>query len=127
MNPGGVRIGTVEIYRQVEKLDFVSEALVVGQNWKNDVRIILFVTVKNKKYLTSENKDLIRETIKKGCSPKHVPAKIIQVHDIPRTKSGKIVELSVKKIINGENIKNIDALANPESINYFRNIKELQF
>ena len=127
LNPGGVRIGTVEIYRQVEKLDFVSEALVVGQNWKNDVRIILFVTVKNKKYLTSENKDLIRETIKKGCSPKHVPAKIIQVHDIPRTKSGKIVELSVKKIINGENIKNIDALANPESINYFRNIKELQF
>ena len=127
LNPGGVRIGTSEIYRQVEKLNFISEALVVGQNWKNDIRIILFVVLKNKKNLKENNKKFIKEIIKKKCSPKHVPSKIIQVRDIPRTKSGKIVELSVKQIINGEKIKNITALANPETINYFKNIKELQY
>ena len=123
LNPGGVRIGTAEIYRQVENIDFVRESLVVGYNFKNDVKIILFVVLKIGNKLKENNIEYIKKQIKINCSPKHVPYKVIQVPEIPRTKSGKIVELSVKKIIHGEQIKNLQALANPDSINFFKKIK----
>ncbi len=122
LNPGGVRIGTAEIYQQVENIDFITEGLVVGQNFKDDVRIILFVTTKNNKNLDNKNIELIKSLIRKNCSPKHVPAKIIKVPEIPRTKSGKIVELAVRKIINGEKINNIESISNPNSLNFFKNL-----
>ena len=125
LNPGGVRIGTAEIYQQVEDIDFITEGLIVGQNFNSDVRVILFVTTKNNINLDDKKIKLIKEKIKKNCSPKHVPAIIIKVPEIPRTKSGKIVELAVKKIINGEAINNKEAIANPESLNFFKNLKEL--
>ena len=126
LNPGGVRIGTSEIYQQVEDIDFITEGLVVGQNYKNDERIILFVTTKEKKELNDEQIGLVKARIRKNCSPKHVPSVIIKVPEIPRTKSGKIVELAVRKVINGEELNNKEALANPESLNYFKNLKELK-
>ena len=126
LNPGGVRIGTSEIYQQVEDIDFITEGLVVGQDYKDDVRIILFVTTKNNKELSEEKKFLVKTRIRKNCSPKHVPSIIIKVPEIPRTKSGKIVELAVKKIINGENLNNREAIANPDSLNYFKDLKELK-
>ena len=126
LNPGGVRIGTAEIYQQVENIDFITEGLVVGQNYNNDVRVVLFVTTKENKQLDDEKIKLIKSKIRKNCSPKHVPSIIIKVPEIPRTKSGKIVELAVKKIINGETIKNKEAIANPSSLNYFSNLKELK-
>ena len=122
LNPGGVRLGTAEIYRQVENIDFVRESLVVGQNLKDDVKVILFVLLKTKKKLGEKDILLIKEKIKKNCSPKHVPYKIIQVPDIPRTKSGKIVELSVKNAIHGVKIENLQALANPSSLNFFKKL-----
>ena len=122
LNPGGVRLGTAEIYRQVENIDFIRESLVVGQNLKDDVKVILFVLLKTKKKLGEKDILLIKEKIKKNCSPKHVPYKIIQVPDIPRTKSGKIVELSVKKAIHGVKIENLQALANPSSLNFFKKL-----
>ena len=126
LNPGGVRIGTSEIYQQVEDIDFINEGLVVGQNYKNDERIVLFVTTKENKELDDEQKKLIKIRIKKNCSPKHVPFVIIKVPEIPRTKSGKIVELAVRKVINGEELNNKEAIANPDSLNYFKNLKELK-
>ena len=126
LNPGGVRIGTSEIYQQVEDIDFITEGLVVGQDYMNDVRIILFVTTKDNKELDDEKIELIQNRIRKNCSPKHVPTVIIKVPEIPRTKSGKIVELAVRKIINGEELNNKEAIANPDSLNYFRNLKELK-
>ena len=120
LNPGGVRIGTAEIYQQVENIDFITEGLVVGHNYKNDVRIVLFLTTKKNQYLSEENIKLIKDKIKKNCSPKHVPSLIIKVPEIPRTKSGKIVELAVRKIINGEEINNIEAIANPDSLNFLK-------
>ena len=126
LNPGGVRIGTAEIYQQVENIDFITEGLVVGQNYNNDVRVVLFVTTKENKQLDDEKIKLIKSKIRKNCSPKHVPSIIIKVPEIPRTKSGKIVELAVKKIINGETIKNKEAIANPSSLDYFSNLKELK-
>ena len=126
LNPGGVRIGTAEIYQQVESIDFVTEGLVVGQNYNDDVRIILFLKTKNNKELNEENIKFIKAKIKKNCSPKHVPKIIIKVPEIPRTKSGKIVELAVKKIINGEAIDNLEAIANPKSLNFFRNLSQLK-
>jgi len=125
LNPGGVRIGTSEIYQQVEGIDFITEGLVVGQDYNNDIRIILFVTTKNNEELNEEKIKLIKLRIKKNCSPKHVPSIIIKVPEIPRTKSGKIVELAVRKVINGETINNKEAIANPESLKFFENIPQL--
>ena len=126
LNPGGVRIGTSEIYQQVEGIDFITEGLVVGQNYEDDVRIILFVTTKDNKKLDGEKIKLIKTKIKKNCSPKHVPSIILKVPEIPRTKSGKIVEIAVKKIINGEELNNKESIANIDSLNYFKNLKELK-
>ena len=126
LNPGGVRIGTAEIYQQVENIKFITEGLVIGQNFKNDVRIILFVTTKNNEDLDDKKIETIRSVIRKNCSPKHVPAKIIKTPEIPRTKSGKIVELAVKKIINGEKINNLQAIANPSSLDFFKNLSVLE-
>jgi acetoacetyl-CoA synthetase len=126
LNPGGVRIGTAEIYQQVEDIDFITEGLVVGQNYNDDVRIILFVTTKNNEELNDNKIKAIKSKIRKNCSPKHVPTIIIKVPEIPRTKSGKIVELAVKKVIHGETINNKEAIANPEVLKYFENIPQLK-
>ncbi len=122
LNPGGVRIGTAEIYRQVEKINFIREALVVGQNFKNDTRIILFILLNKKIKLKKNEISYIKDILKRKCSPKHVPHRIVQIPEIPRTKSGKIVELAVKKAIHGEKIDNLHALANPKSIDFFKNL-----
>ena len=125
LNPGGVRLGTAEIYSEVESFVEIKESIVIGQTWNNDIRIILFIVL-NLKY--EFNKDLlarIKVKIRKNASPRHVPSKIILVKDIPRTKNGKIVELAVKNIIEGNEIKNEDALANPEALEQYKNIKEL--
>ena len=126
LNPGGVRIGTSEIYQQVEDIDFITEGLVVGQDFDDDVRIILFVTTKNNQEIDNEKIKLIKSRIRKNCSPKHVPAIIIKAPEIPRTKSGKIVELAVRQIINGEKINNKGAIANPESLLFFENLPQLK-
>ena len=126
LNPGGVRIGTAEIYQQVEDIDFITEGLVVGQDYKDDVRIILFITTKNNEDLDDEKIKSIKTKIRKNCSPKHVPSIIIKVPEIPRTKSGKIVELAVKKVIQGETINNKEAIANPEALKHFENIAQLK-
>lgn len=126
LNPGGVRIGTAEIYRQVENLEEVQDSIVVGQNWKNDVRIVLFVQIAEGYQLTEELKDKIRQKIRAGASPRHVPAKIIAVPEIPYTLNMKKVELSVKKIIEGKAVQNRDALKNPEALDYYANLKELR-
>ncbi len=125
LNPGGVRIGTAEIYRQVEKLDDVVECVAIGQNWKDDVRVILFVRLRDGITLDDELQQRVRKVIRENTTPRHVPAKIIAVADIPRTISGKIVELAVRKVIHGEAVENTDALANPEALENFRNISEL--
>ncbi len=126
LNPGGVRIGTAEIYQQVEDIDFITEGLVVGQNYKDDVRIILFLTTKNNIKLDDEKIELIKKRIKNNCSPKHVPSIVIKVPEIPRTKSGKIVELAVKNLINGKELNNKEAIANPSSLEFFKDLKELK-
>jgi len=126
LNPGGVRIGTSEIYQQVEDIDFITEGLVVGQDYNDDVRIVLFITTKNNEGLDDEKIKSIKSRIRKNCSPKHVPSVIIKVPEIPRTKSGKIVELAVRKVIHGETINNIEAIANPEALKYFENIPQLK-
>ncbi len=126
LNPGGVRIGTSEIYQQVEDIDFITEGLVVGQDFNDDVRIILFITTKNDQEIDDEKIKLIKSKIRKNCSPKHVPAIIIKAPEIPRTKSGKIVELAVRQIINGEKINNIEAIANPESLQFFEKLPQLK-
>lgn len=125
LNPGGVRIGTAEIYRQVEQVPEVLESLVVGQDWKDDVRVILFVKLRNGDTLSSALKDKIVAQIRTNTTPRHVPKKIIQIPDIPRTISGKIVELAVHNVIHGEAVKNKEALANPETLKYFSNLPEL--
>ena len=126
LNPGGVRIGTSEIYQQVEDIDFITEGLVVGQEFNDDVRIILFVTTKDNQKLDEEKIKLIKSKIRKNCSPKHVPAMIIEAPEIPRTKSGKIVELAVRQVINGEKINNKEAIANPESLEFYANLPQLK-
>ena len=123
LNPGGVRIGTAEIYRQVEKIDEIIESLVIGQNWKNDTRLVLFVVLKEGIILESELTKTIKNQLRIGASPRHVPSIILQVPEIPKTKSGKIVELAVRDLVHGKEIKNVSALANPESLEYFRNLK----
>ena len=126
LNPSGVRIGTAEIYRQVEKLPEVVESIAVGQEWKNDTRIVLFVRLQQGHTLDAELTNRIKTVIRENTSPRHVPAKIIQVADIPRTISGKIVELAVQNVIHGRPVKNIDALANPEALDYYNNLPELK-
>jgi acetoacetyl-CoA synthetase len=126
LNPGGVRIGTAEIYRQVEQLDDILESLVIGQHWDNDERVVLFVRLREGQSLTPDVEERIRRRIRENTSPRHVPARIIQVTDIPRTKSGKIVELAVRDIVHGREIKNREALANPEALEQFRDRPELQ-
>ncbi len=123
LNPGGVRIGTAEIYRQVDKMDQIIESLVIGQNWKNDTRLVLFVVLKDNMVLDSELIKSIKNQLRTGASPRHVPSIILQAPEIPKTKSGKIVELSVRDLIHGKEIKNETALANPESLNFYRNLK----
>ena len=127
LNPGGVRLGTAEIYSEVEKFKEIKESIVVGQSWDNDVRIVLFVVMSKNYSLTAELINKIKLQIKKNASPRHVPSKIIVVKDIPRTNSGKIVELAVKSKIEGNQIKNIEALANPEALEQYSDLKELSF
>ena len=130
LNPGGVRIGTAEIYRQVEKLHEVVESLVIGQDWPpqnpNDVRVVLFVKLREGLVLDDDLIKRIRQTIRDNTTPRHVPAKVLQVADIPRTKSGKIVELAVRNVVHGRAVKNQEALANPEALAHFRDRAELQ-
>jgi acetoacetyl-CoA synthetase len=126
LNPGGVRIGTAEIYRQVEQLPEIMEALIVGQDWDHDVRVVLFVKLREGFELDDALRERIKRRIRDNATPRHVPAKIVQVTDIPRTKSGKIVELAVREIIHGRSIKNAEALANPEALEQFRDRQELR-
>jgi acetoacetyl-CoA synthetase len=126
LNPGGVRIGTAEIYRQVEQLPEVVESLVVGQEWEGDVRIVLFVRLREGASLTEDLVSRIKGRIREYASPHHVPRKIIAVADIPRTISGKITELAVRDIIHGRVVANVDALANPGALDGFRNLPELR-
>ncbi|MFB3125053.1 MAG: acetoacetate--CoA ligase, partial [Woeseiaceae bacterium] len=125
LNPGGVRIGTSEIYRQVEKLDEILESIAIGQNWDDDVRVILFVLIRDGIELDDDLKQKIRKVIRDNTTARHVPAKIIAVPEIPRTISGKIVELAVRSAVHGEEVKNTDALANPGALEYFRDLAEL--
>jgi acetoacetyl-CoA synthetase len=126
LNPGGVRIGTAEIYRQVESIPEIVDSLVVGQDWEDDVRIVLFVKLRQDVKLTGELVDRINTTIRKNCSPRHVPAKCIEVADIPYTISGKKVELAVQNVVHGREVKNRDALANPEALDCYVDLPELK-
>ncbi|KTD50107.1 acetoacetyl CoA synthetase [Legionella quinlivanii] len=126
LNPGGVRIGTAEIYRQVEKVEEVLESIVIAQKWEDDVRVVLFVKLRNGSQLTEELQHKIRDIIRKNASPRHVPARILQVTDIPRTMSGKIVEVAVRQVVHGETVSNLSSLANPEALEYYRNRVELK-
>lgn len=125
LNPGGVRIGTAEIYRQVEQLSEIQESVCIGQDWDNDVRVVLFVLLREGAALNAALEAAIRKRIKENCSPRHVPAKIVAVTDIPRTRSGKITELAVRDAVHGRAIKNTEALANAEAVDLFRNLPEL--
>jgi len=125
LNPGGVRLGTAEIYGVVEKFDEIQESIVIGQSWNNDIRIILFIVLNKGYQLTDEIKDKIKKAIRINTSPRHVPSKIISILEIPKTKNGKLVELAVKQSVEGKTIKNLEALANPDSLEQFKNIKEL--
>ena len=125
LNPGGVRIGTAEIYSAVESLPEITEAIAVGQDWQGDVRVILFVRLQEGISLDKALKDRIRVAIRTSTTPRHVPAKIIAVPDIPRTRSGKLTELAVREVIHGRTVLNIEALANPEALEHFRALPEL--
>ncbi len=125
LNPGGVRIGTAEIYRQVEKLTEIAESIVVGQDWDGDVRVVLFVRLQPGAELDDRLRDSIRRQIRDHATPRHVPARILAVPDIPRTLSGKIVELAVRNVLHGRPVKNLDALANPQALEHFRDRPEL--
>ena len=127
LNPGGVRIGTAEIYRQVEKVEAVLESLAIGQQWQGDVRVVLFVRLREGMELDAALEAEIRQVIRANATPRHVPAKIIAVSDIPRTRSGKIVELAVRNVVHGLPVKNTDALANPEALELFRDLSDLQY
>ena len=126
LNPGGVRIGTAEIYRQVEQLEEVEESIVIGQDWEDDVRVVLFVRLRDGVSLDESLIGTIKTQIRNGCTPRHVPAKVLAVSDIPRTKSGKIVELAVRDVVHGRSVRNKEALANPEALEFFANRAELQ-
>ena len=126
LNPGGVRIGTAEIYRQVEDLDWVVESIVIGQEWEGDVRVVLFVILRQGLTLDDDRIDAIRARIRTNCTPRHVPARIVQVADIPRTKNNKITELAVRDVVHGRPVKNTDALANPEALELYWDLPELR-
>jgi acetoacetyl-CoA synthetase len=126
LNPGGVRIGTAEIYRQVEAMDEVVEAICIGQEWESDVRVVLFVRLRDGLALDDDLRDRIRGQVRANCTPRHVPARIVQIADIPRTKSGKITELAVRDMVHGREIKNKEALANPEALDLYQDIPELR-
>jgi acetoacetyl-CoA synthetase len=130
LNPGGVRIGTAEIYRQVEKLEEVMESVVIGQDWPpdkpGDVRVVLFVRLADGHTLTAELEKRIKDVIRTNTTTRHVPAKILAVPDVPRTKSGKIVELAVRNVVHGRPVKNREALANPDALRFFADREELQ-
>jgi acetoacetyl-CoA synthetase len=125
LNPGGVRIGTAEIYRVVEKFEEVVDAVVVAQDWLDDVRIVLFVRIEPGHCLDEDLVRRLRDEIRTDASPKHVPAKILEVPDIPRTVNGKIVEIAVRDTLHGRQVRNADALANPEALDYFKDRAEL--
>ena len=125
LNPGGVRIGTAEIYRQVEQLDEVQESIVIGQDWEGDVRVVLFVRLRPGLGLDGALADRIRRQIRGNATPRHVPARILEVADIPRTRNGKIVELAVRDIVHGRPVRNREALANPEALELFAGLPEL--
>ncbi|HEX7719020.1 MAG TPA: acetoacetate--CoA ligase, partial [Woeseiaceae bacterium] len=125
LNPGGVRIGTAEIYRQVEKLPEVLESLAIGQNWQDDVRVVLFVVMRDGLALTDDMQARIRKIIRDNTTPRHVPAKIVAVAEIPRTRSGKIVEIAVRSVVHGDPVRNTEALANPAALENFRNLPQL--
>ena len=126
LNPGGVRIGTAEIYRQVEDLDWVVESIVIGQEWEGDVRVVLFVILRQGLTLDDDRIDAIKARIRTNCTARHVPARIVQVADIPRTKNNKITELAVRDVVHGRPVKNTDALANPEALELYRDLPELR-
>ena len=125
LNPGGVRIGTAEVYRQVEQLEEVVEALVIGQQWEGDVRVVLFVILRDGRALDEALESKIRSHIRANATPRHVPARIVQVTDIPRTRSGKITELAVRDVVHGREVKNKEALSNPEALDQFAHCPEL--
>jgi acetoacetyl-CoA synthetase len=126
LNPGGVRIGTAEIYRQVEQVPEVLESLAVGQEWDGDERIVLFVRLAEGQTLDDGLRGRITRQVRTNTSPRHVPARIVQVADIPRTKSGKIVELAVRSVIHGREVKNREALANPDALDLYRDLPDLR-
>ncbi|MEO1106245.1 MAG: acetoacetate--CoA ligase, partial [Pseudomonadota bacterium] len=126
LNPGGVRIGTAEIYAQVEQIPEVIEALAIGQDFADDVRVVLFVRLAEGADLSDTLISTIKDKVRKGASPRHVPARIVAVTDIPRTKSGKITELAVRDVVHGRAVKNQEALANPEALDLFKDLPELQ-
>jgi len=126
LNPGGVRIGTAEIYRVVENIPEIEDSLVVGQDWDNDVRVILFLKMKEGQEMTEELVNMVKKTIRSSTTPRHVPAKVIQIADIPYTINGKKVELAVRKAIHGQEVKNKDALGNPEAVDLYRDLEELK-
>ena len=126
LNPGGVRIGTAEIYRHVEQIEEVVESIVIGQDWDDDVRVVLFLVLQPGLVLNDELLARVRKTVREKCSPRHVPAKVIQVAEIPRTKSGKIVELAVRDVVHDRPVKNVHSLLNPEALELYRNLPELQ-
>ena len=125
LNPGGVRIGTAEIYRQVEQFEEIVEAICIGQEWNDDTRVVLFVVLRDGTSLDDALIQRVRQRVRENCSPRHMPAKVIQVGDIPRTKSGKITELAVRDIVHGRDVKNKEALANPEALELYRGLAEL--
>ncbi|MDA0655156.1 MAG: acetoacetate--CoA ligase [Proteobacteria bacterium] len=126
LNPGGVRIGTAEIYRQVEAFEEIEEAICIGQEWQNDTRVVLFVRMAAGQSLSAELIGAIRKRIRENCSPRHMPAKVVAVADIPRTRSGKITELAVRDVVHGRKVKNKEALANPEALDLFAGLAELE-
>ncbi|MCY1369504.1 Acetyl-coenzyme A synthetase [compost metagenome] len=127
LNPGGVRIGTAEIYRQVEKVEEVLESIAIGQDWDGDVRVVLFVRLREGVTLDDTLRERIRQVIRANTTHRHVPAKIVAVADIPRTLSGKIVELAVRNVVHGKPVKNTDALANPQALELYRDLPELKY
>jgi acetoacetyl-CoA synthetase len=126
LNPGGVRIGTAEIYRQVEPLEAVDDSIVIAQKWRVDIRVVLFVKLAEGRELTEDLKETIRAAIRANCSPKHVPDRIVAVGDIPYTRSGKKVELAVRSIVHGEPVANLGALRNPEALECYADLPELK-
>ena len=126
LNPGGVRIGTAEIYREVEQFEDIVEAICIGQEWEDDTRVVLFVVLREGVVFDEGLVQRIRHRVRENCSPRHVPTKVIEVADIPRTKSGKITELAVRDIVHGREVKNKEALANPEALELYCGLAELQ-